>query len=74
MVLQGVLKKGSAGYGKVVKAFGRDILQEDGEVDRAYLGQIVFSHSEKRQLLNRFGVKDDSLKDLNSYQIIVQTI
>ncbi|CAA6654264.1 unnamed protein product [Spirodela intermedia] len=38
---------------KVVAAFGEEILHASGEVDRAHLGQIVFSDSEKRQLLNR---------------------
>uniref|UniRef100_A0A7N0US67 Dephospho-CoA kinase n=1 Tax=Kalanchoe fedtschenkoi TaxID=63787 RepID=A0A7N0US67_KALFE len=41
------------GFKKVVKAFGNEILQADGEVDRVKLGQIVFSDPSKRQLLNR---------------------
>ncbi|XP_049380400.1 dephospho-CoA kinase-like isoform X3 [Solanum stenotomum] len=48
-----VLKKGTGGWKKVVAAFGEDILLDNGEVDRAKLGQIVFSDPEKRQLLNR---------------------
>lgn len=53
-LFQDVLKKGTGGWKKVVKAFGEDILQPDGEVDRPKLGQIVFSNPEKRQLLNRY--------------------
>lgn len=52
--LQDVLKKGSGGWRKVVAAFGDDILLENGEVDRAKLGQIVFTDPAKRQLLNRY--------------------
>ncbi|GAV90217.1 CoaE domain-containing protein [Cephalotus follicularis] len=48
-----VLKKGSRGWKKVVAAFGENILQADGEVDRSKLGQIVFSDPGKRQLLNQ---------------------
>ncbi|XVF32741.1 hypothetical protein REPUB_Repub17cG0109400 [Reevesia pubescens] len=48
-----VLKKGTGGYKKVVAAFGSDILQDDGQVDRLKLGRIVFSDASKRQLLNR---------------------
>lgn len=48
-----MLKKGSAGYKKVLAAFGEDILQANGEIDRPKLGQIVFSDPAKRQLLNR---------------------
>ncbi|TQD71688.1 hypothetical protein C1H46_042770 [Malus baccata] len=53
LVARDVLKKGTGGWKKVVSAFGEDILQPDGQVDRPKLGQIVFSNPEKRQLLNR---------------------
>jgi dephospho-CoA kinase len=54
--LQDVLKKGAGGYKRVVAAFGEDILQANGEVDRPKLGQIVFSDPGKRQLLNRYSL------------------
>lgn len=53
IVARDVLKRGTGGWKKVVAAFGEDILQADGEVDRPRLGQIVFSDPAKRQLLNR---------------------
>lgn len=53
---QDVLKKGTGGWKKVVAAFGEDILLPNGEVDRSKLGQIVFSDSSKRQLLNGYGI------------------
>ncbi|KAL5561500.1 hypothetical protein UlMin_031247 [Ulmus minor] len=53
VVARDVLKKGTGGWKKVVAAFGEEILQPDGEVDRPRLGQIVFSDPSKRQLLNR---------------------
>ncbi|KAL8143090.1 hypothetical protein V2J09_016122 [Rumex salicifolius] len=53
VVARDVLKKGTSGWKKVVKKFGEDILQPNGEVDRPKLGQIVFSDPSKRQLLNR---------------------
>ncbi|XP_048498641.1 dephospho-CoA kinase [Beta vulgaris subsp. vulgaris] len=53
IVARDALKKGTGGWKKVVKAFGNDILQPDGEVDRPKLGRIVFSNPDKRQLLNR---------------------
>lgn len=49
-----MLRKGTGGWKKVVAAFGDSILLENGEVDRALLGQIVFADPEKRQLLNRY--------------------
>ncbi|XP_026664886.2 dephospho-CoA kinase isoform X2 [Phoenix dactylifera] len=53
LVAHDVVRKGTGGWKKVVAAFGNDILLENGEIDRARLGQIVFSDSTKRQLLNR---------------------
>lgn len=53
VVARDVLKKGTGGWKRVVAAFGEDILQGNGEVDRTRLGQIVFSDPAKRQLLNR---------------------
>ncbi|KAL9228176.1 hypothetical protein vseg_003784 [Gypsophila vaccaria] len=53
LVARDALKKGTGGWKKVVKAFGDEILQPDGEVDRPKLGRIVFSDPDKRQLLNR---------------------
>ncbi|WOL15835.1 hypothetical protein Cni_G24616 [Canna indica] len=53
VVARDVVRKGTGGWKKVVKAFGNDILLENGEIDRACLGQIVFTDPAKRQLLNR---------------------
>ncbi|KAK5834665.1 hypothetical protein PVK06_010341 [Gossypium arboreum] len=53
IIARDALKKNSGGYKKVVAAFGPDILQDDGQVDRLKLGRIVFSDASKRQLLNR---------------------
>ncbi|HEX8845534.1 MAG TPA: dephospho-CoA kinase [Pyrinomonadaceae bacterium] len=43
---------GSPGLKAVVEAFGGDILKEDGTLDRARLGSIVFADESKRLLLN----------------------
>lgn len=52
--LQDVVRKGSAGLKKIVSAFGEEILlQSSGELDRARLGEIIFSDPEKRRVLNR---------------------
>lgn len=44
--------KGESAYFKIIEEFGRDILLEDGEIDRQKLGAIIFHHTEKRQILN----------------------
>ncbi len=45
--------KGEAAYDNIIEVFGREILLEDGEIDRSKLGSIIFHQEEKRQLLNK---------------------
>jgi len=47
-----VVAPGTLGLNSLVDAFGSEILREDGALDRAALGAIVFSNEEKRRLLN----------------------
>ena len=46
-----VVAKGTPGLQRVVDAFGRDVLTEDGELDRPKVGAIVFGDEEKRRVL-----------------------
>ncbi len=46
------LDPGAACYGRVVSAFGPQIVSADGVIDRKKLGRIVFADEEKRRLLN----------------------
>jgi dephospho-CoA kinase len=48
-----VVEPGTEGLGKLVDAFGRDILAEDGSLNRPALAAIAFSDEEKRKTLNR---------------------
>lgn len=45
-------QKGQACYKEIVACFGRDILEESGEIDRAKLAGIVFADTGKLQQLN----------------------
>jgi dephospho-CoA kinase len=47
-----VVAKGTKGLQMIVENFGEEILNENGELDRAKLGAIVFADEAKRQLLN----------------------
>lgn len=47
-----VTEKDSNGYYKIIDAFGADILDEDKEIDRSKLGQIIFNDPEERKKLN----------------------
>lgn len=46
------LDVGTECYEKVVATFGKDILLQDGQVDRRKLGAIVFSNEAEREKLN----------------------
>src|SRR5262245_49540684 len=52
VVVHELLIPGTATYRKVVDAFGPEIVNEDGTIDRRRLGGIVFHDTEKRLLLN----------------------
>lgn len=47
-----VVEPGESAYRQVVDQFGKDILLDDGTLNRIKLGAIVFNDTEKRQKLN----------------------
>jgi dephospho-CoA kinase len=51
-IARDVVAPGTPGLNAVTGAFGSEILREDGALDRARLGAIVFADEEKRRLLN----------------------
>lgn len=48
-----VVAVGTEGFKKIVKTFGRTIVQKDGQLNRSELGALVFSDSQKRSELER---------------------
>jgi dephospho-CoA kinase len=46
-----VVAPGTDGLRKVVEAFGRDVLTDNGELDRPAMGTIVFADPQKRRVL-----------------------
>lgn len=52
VIAREVVEPGTEGLGKLVDAFGADILQKDGSLNRPALAAIAFSDDEKRQTLN----------------------
>lgn len=47
-----VVEPGTAGLARIVERFGHDMLDGEGTLDRARLGELVFSNEEARQQLN----------------------
>ncbi|HDP2612119.1 TPA: dephospho-CoA kinase [Staphylococcus aureus] len=46
------VKKGSKGLAQVREVFGDEAIDENGEMHRRYMGDLVFNHPEKRLELN----------------------
>ncbi|HDP2614749.1 TPA: dephospho-CoA kinase [Staphylococcus aureus] len=46
------VKKGSKGLAQVREVFGDEAIDENGEMNRRYMGDLVFNHTEKRLELN----------------------
>jgi dephospho-CoA kinase len=51
-VARDVVEPGTVGLGRVVEAFGSDVLTVDGELNRKRLAMQIFSDAGKRELLN----------------------
>ncbi|KAI0253481.1 CoaE-domain-containing protein [Lactifluus subvellereus] len=47
-----VVRPGTRAFKKIISTFGREVLQEDGTLDRSKLGAIVFRDEEQRRRLN----------------------
>lgn len=52
VVAREVVEPGMNAYRSIVEHFGKDILLENGAIDRKKLGEIVFHNEDKRKLLN----------------------
>jgi len=60
-------------YRRIVRYFGTEILLENGEINREALGNIIFSHPEKRQLLNSIThpeIQKEMLKQVLKYFVL----
>lgn len=59
-----ITKKGTAAFNQIITRFGTEILDESGEINRAKLGERVFSNVQERKALNRITNKYISIEIL----------
>lgn len=62
-----LLLKGNLGYTEVVSAFGTDILNSDGQIERKKLGTLIFNDSALKTKLNQILhplIKEEVIKEL----------
>ena len=53
LIARAVAERGEIGWQKIVEAFGKDVLQSDGQLDRAKVGEMIFRDAAKRAELDR---------------------
>lgn len=66
-----VVEKGSTGLKQLTEAFGDQILNEDGTLNRKKLGSILFSDEESKQTINRILhplIADEANQQIKDYQ------
>lgn len=66
-----VVEKGSTGLKQLTEAFGQQILNEDGTLNRKKLGSIIFSDEESKQTINRILhplIADEARQQVKDYQ------
>lgn len=59
-----IVQPGRPAYEKIIKLFGKEILMENSEIDRAKLGEIIFSNKDKRR----------KLTNITSYYIFIEIL
>ncbi len=52
LIARAVAERGEVGWQKIVEAFGKDVLQENGQLDRGKIGEMIFRDSAKRAELD----------------------
>jgi dephospho-CoA kinase len=65
------VEKGEKAYTEIIDHFGSEIIKEDGSIDRAKLGAIIFPNEERRSVLNRIvhpAVREKMLQKKERYK------
>ncbi|MYL20009.1 dephospho-CoA kinase [Halobacillus litoralis] len=66
-----VVRPGEPAYEDIVHVFGKDVLFEDGTLDRKKLGKVIFSSKERRKELNDIvhpRVREEMISRRESYK------
>jgi len=73
------MQKGGMSYEGIVKAFGSEILAQDGEIDRDLLSHIIYADEDKKNIINGLvhpGVRAEildvveTLRELNTFSAV----
>ncbi|MGY3724033.1 dephospho-CoA kinase [Granulicatella balaenopterae] len=73
LIARQVVEKDTIGLQQLIAAFGEEILTDSKELNRAKLGNIIFNHQEKRQLVNQIVhplIDVEMKKQIENYQLM----
>jgi dephospho-CoA kinase len=75
VVVHALYEPGKPAYRRIVKSFGKEVIGEDGRIDRKRLGAIVFRDHDRMRVLNEAigGIADELLKALKDLRGSVQS-
>lgn len=71
LVAHDLMEPGAVSYEQIVEQFGKEILADDGTIDRPALSRLVFSDPDKLSILNQIthpNVKKEILSRIETYQ------
>lgn len=82
LVARLVVEPGSATLAKIIQAFGKEVISENGTMNRAKVGEIIFNDPAKRKILNDIihpAIRQEMLKQrqeflLQGHETIVMDI
>lgn len=69
IIAREVMKAGEPTVLEIEKQFGAEVIQENGEINRKRLGEIIFASSKKREQLNQIVqgvIRENILKEKNA--------
>ncbi|MFZ3590729.1 dephospho-CoA kinase [Bacillus sp. DJP31] len=52
IIAREVVVRGEPAYEAIIAVFGNEVVEQDGTIDRAKMGSIIFQDEEKRKMLN----------------------
>ena len=70
IVARQVVEPGTETLAKIAEAFGEDVIQQDGTMDREKVGAIIFHQPEQRQVLNGIihpAIRTEMLRQRDEY-------
>lgn len=70
LIARKVMRAGQPAVTEIVEVFGKEVLLENGELDRKQLGRLIFGSTDKRKQLNQivqYKIREELKKEIETY-------